>query len=155
MSVTSETDPVAAVIDLLEAAAAGDWPSSTPPDRIERGETSEPSEKLRDSRRSHVSMYVYSPVDGDLAKYDPAGDRVDQTEVVQVNVYTADAATANSYVSAAQSILAAYATDNAQQTEWVDVWPSSVTDNSVQAFQLAGGFAVVSLRVRLRRNATV
>ena len=154
MSVTSATDPVEAVIDLLNNAAAGEWPSSTVPDRIERMEDSTPSERLRDTRLNDVSLYVHSPDNAQLLKYDPAGDNVDQTETVQVMCFTEDDSTANNYVASAQTILAGYATDNQQQTAWVDIWPESVADSTAEAFG-TNNFSVIALFVSLRRNAPV
>lgn len=152
MSVTSATDPVKTVIDLLDNAAAGDWDQGgSVPDRIERAEASEPSEKLRDSRRTDNSLYVFSPADNDITKFDAGGNQ-DITEVVQVDVFCQDASTANNYASDVIDILNDYTNDNNDQTKWTDIWPESVDDQTSQSF-IPSSFAVISVQIRLRRYA--
>ena len=151
MSVTSATDPVQAIVDVLDAAGVGDWANGgAEPDRLERTESSEPSDKTRNSRLGDVSLYVFSPADGDLQKFSADDDAL-QTEVVQVDVYTDDADVTNNFASDVISIVADYATDNAQETAWVDIWPTTPTDNTGQAFYY-GGFAIISVQIRLRRH---
>lgn len=146
------TDPVQAVMDILSGASNSEWPNSTPPDRIERMEASEPSEKQRASRQSDVSLYVFSPVEGETAKFDASGSRTDQTEQVEVVIYTKGASTANNYAGAVQSRIAAFATDNQNATSWADIWPVSIEDSTAQGFYRQG-MTPISVFVRLRRNA--
>lgn len=151
MSVTSSTDPVQAIVDILQNASASDWASGgSTPDRIERTESSEPSTKQRSQRRSDVSLYVFSPAEGDLSKFSADDDGI-QTETAQVDVYTDDSDTTNNYASDVISITADYATDNEQQTAWTDIWPTTPVDTTGQAFYY-GGFAIISVQIRLRRH---
>lgn len=148
MSVTSATDPVATVIDLLDNES-GNWTHAAgDPDRIERSEVSEPSEKHRNSRLEDVSLYVFSHDVGDLRKFDAAGS-IHQTEVCQVDIYTNDADKTNAYQSDVVQFLQAYANDNQSKTSWVDIWPTTPIDNTAQAFYREG-FAIISVQCRLQ-----
>lgn len=150
MSVTSATDPVTAVIDILDNEA-GNWTNAYGnPDRIERSENSDPGEKQRDARLTDVSLYVHSPAEGTREKFSADDDAV-QTEVVLVECYTNDDGKSNDYISDVVSFTAQYATDNSDQTSWVTIWPESDNDQTAQAFYFSG-FAVIAERVRLMRH---
>lgn len=148
MSVTSATDPVATIIDLLDNAADSDWTSSSPPDRIERKENSEPSERLRNSRLADVSLYVWSSATGEFVKWSAEGD-TDQTEVVRVEILTNDDTTTNDYAGDVIDILRTYVNDNEDQTGWVDIWPDSIDDSTSQGYYRSA-FAPLDVVIELR-----
>lgn len=147
MSVTSATDPVDTVIDLLKNESASGWTNSIP-DRIERAEISEPQEKLRGSRIDQVSLYVWSPIEGELDKWSAEGG-TDQTETVRVDIMTQDATTSNTYATDVVDILKQYVNDNNSQTEWVDIWPDQIDDQTIENYQTLS-VAPVSVFVTLR-----
>lgn len=148
MAVTKETDPVEQVISILDNES-GNWSDSDgDPDRIERSEASEPSEKHRNARLEDASLYCFSPVEGNLRKFDAAGS-IHQTEVVQVDIYTNDAAKTNNYASDVIKFLQQYANDNQSSTDWVDIWPTTPIDNTAQAFYREG-FAIINVQCRLQ-----
>jgi len=152
MSVTSASDPVKTIIDLLDNTAAGDWDQGgSTPDRIERSEVSDPSEKMRDARLTEVSLYVFSPVESDLRKFDAEGN-IDQTERVQVDIFAEPASTTNNYASDVVDIINDYTNDNSSKTVWTDIWPENVDDQSAHGFQTMS-FTPISVQIRLRRYA--
>lgn len=185
MSVTSSTDPVQAVVDILQHAGGGTedyatvavddgettavegtdttedvlvegglllsgdllvtdnpWPGDTP-DRIERQSASEPNEKRRDQRRTHVSLYVgVIGGDGQLSKHSMDGDYThDMTPVV--DVYTGSEATAYSYAFAAADILADYSADNGDRTAFVDLFPEGTVQDYRATDFTVGQFSIV------------
>lgn len=147
MAVTKESDPVEQVISILENES-GNWTHADgDPDRIERSEKSEPSEKQRNTRLEDVSLYVFSHDVGNLRKFDAAGS-IHQTEVCQVDIYTNDASKTNTYQSDVIQFLQQYANDNQSSTDWVDIWPTTPIDNTAQAFYREG-FAIISVQCRL------
>jgi len=151
MSVTSSTDPVQTIVDILDDASSSDWANGgSIPDRIERTENSDPSDKARSQRLSDISLYVFSPADGDLSKFSADDDAI-QTETAQVDIYTDDSDTTNNYASDVISITGGYSSDNEQETAWTDIWPTTPVDNTGQAFYY-GGFAVISVQIRLQRH---
>jgi len=152
MSVTSATDPVATVVDLLDNAAAGDWTNSEVPDRIQRKEDSEPNERQKDTRLSQVSLYVWSPVEADLQKWSAEGE-TDQQETVRVDVMTNNATDSNAYAGDVVDILRSYTNDNKSQTEWVDIWPDGIDDSTSQGFYRSA-FYPIGVTITLRRNVT-
>jgi len=152
MSVTSSKDPVKTIIDLLDNAAAADWDQGgSVPDRIDRSEAHEPSEKLRDSRLNDISLYIFSPADADRRRFSAAGD-AEYTEIVQVDIFAQGSSTANHYAADVIDILDDYTIDNGDQTAWVDIWPESVDDQTAHGF-MATSFTPIAVQVRLRRHA--
>lgn len=148
MSVSKETDPVEQVISILDAES-GNWSHSDgDPDRIDRSEDHEPSEKLRNNRLQDVSLYVWSPAEGNLRKFDAEGT-IHQTEVVQTDIYTNTASKTNSYQSDIVKFLQKYTNDNQSSTDWVTIWPTTPIDNTAQAFYREG-FAIISVQCRLQ-----
>ena len=149
MSVTSTKDPVQAVVDILDNEAASAWPSNTAPDRIERAEESDPSQKEGDQRRSQVSLYVQNLADGDLRKQHAAGG-LDERYVIEVQVWTGDSADTNAYYRAIiEDIMPAYYTDNNDLTNFYDIAPESSGDARAGSFHTSG-FAIETARVRLK-----
>lgn len=152
MSLATETDPVETVRLILDdETVAGDWSNAgEKPGLIDRSEDHEPSRKL--NRDTQDALYIWSPVDGDLQKFGAGGDNIDQTETIQVEVWTPVSATkANQYVADIIDIVTDYTNDNATGTQWVDIWPTTVSDNTAQSFQ--GSHYVITVLVELRAMA--
>ena len=148
MSLSTENDPVEATRLMLDNAAASKWPSSTAPDRIEASEDSDPGEKESAQRRSQVSLYLAQDVDGDLTKQSAEGG-IDRTHIVNVAIWTGDSDTTFSYKRAVEDIATDYVNDNKTNTQFVDVFPVTITDDRAQNFY-ASGFAIETVGVRLR-----
>jgi len=148
LDLADERDPVAATRKLLLGADASDWPGNTNPNRIERAETSTPSEKEGDQRRSQVSIYIQQTGDADYTILS-AGSGTDATHVVDAAVWTSDESTAFTYGRAIQEIAATYATDNVDRSAFVDIFPDTTTDGRAGVFW-SGGFAIYSVGIAFR-----
>jgi hypothetical protein len=58
---------------------------------------------------------------GTYEKFGAAGGTVDNTEVVQVDVYARDAIAVNTYAGDVVSLMGPYRNDNEVNTQWVDI----------------------------------
>lgn len=150
-SVTSTTDPVRAVIELLETYdAPGDWVNFGEVPIIERLEDTTQQEKRA---RKHPALYVFSPADAAIEQFESENDRFEVDEFVRVECWVwNDSDGAGNLAGDVFDHLAAYANDRRQRTNWVSVIPLSVSDNTAQKDPSPrGGHVQVFVQFRLKR----
>lgn len=136
--ITTSADAVQTVIDILDAydggygsagygtsAYASSWPSGTKPDPIEYRWDSSRNEKRK---RKTPAAYVYSPDIGTQEQFGRDADVKVQTEIVDIDVWARDAATANTIASDAVSILEDFWNDSKAYTQWNRIRPQSTND---------------------------
>ena len=87
-------------------------------------------------------------MDGDLTKQSAEGG-IDRTHVVAVAVWTGSSSDTFAYKRAVEDIATDYVNDNKTNTQFVDVFPVTITDDRAQNFY-ASGFAIETVGVRLR-----
>ena len=153
VTVTTEQDPVAAVIDMVAFAESVDdpvtsrWPDDGPDRTLPMGDV-EPSERQRETRLQDASLYVIQNDDATYAKQDAAGN-IDATYVVDVQVWTGDGDTAHAYQRALTKLFAYFSRDNVDMTPFYEVGPIGAQDFRAQSFSV-GAFDVEVARVQLQ-----
>lgn len=154
MSVTSETNPILAVIDILDASAAADWSNANgKPERIDRdGEYS-----MSDKRAYEGDDAVYvgrADGGGVIEPLDATGDKRQETFEITCEAWTltGDIADINQDLI---SILSDYWTDNKTTTPFVTVRPFNTRDLSEQSWGDHGQHDRGLVSGRLMRSVTI
>ena len=124
MSVTSDPDPVDAIVEILNATDAAEWTNSKP--EIYRHD--EVASKERESKQDDA-VYVRSLATMELDRF--SADNAEQTErgQVQVLVYSYDANRSNQHARDIVEILQSLMNDNYTQTGFLSVEPTGLADN--------------------------
>lgn len=127
MSVTTATDPVEAILDILAGTADADWVNAgAKPAHIERQETSTQNVK---GNRSVDAIYLHRPADTSMTPLGAEVARVDEESVVNVDVWTiTSAAHAEALGDDVKRILFSYANDNQTTTPFGRIRPETVND---------------------------
>lgn len=124
MSATSaSTDPVQAVADLLSGAASSVWTNADPQVKLLWDYSQQQREGENDP-----TLYVWSPVEGTLEPFDAKFSRMDETQTVEISVWTFDKADTAQYSSDVIQFLSEYGTDNEANTEFHQLRPVSEND---------------------------
>lgn len=127
MSVSTSTDPVQAIIDILTGTAAAEWTTAgAKPAHIERQE--ETSQNMK-GNRSDDAIYVNRSADTSMNPLGAEVARVDESSLVNVDVWTLDSsAQAEAIGGDVKRILFQYANDNHVATEFGRIRPETVAD---------------------------
>lgn len=155
MALSDETDPREAVRLMLAADASdSDYvDAGSQPDTIEVVDASPRKTKRTDQRDA---IYVWTPADYDVDKMGAAGSSYRTSPVVQCEAWShRSAAQAEAIKTDIINIVAAFSNDSQSNTQFVDVFPLSVTDFRHEHADLQGSQFVESVQVRLRRLASV
>lgn len=148
MSITSADHHVPAIIDLLEAASATDWPSDTPPEVFRYQDRSQSERGPGAGQVPH--LYVWSPTTSSLEQFTRDGTRFDRSDVLDILVYSLDETTARTYRDAAVEILSAFLDDNETQTPYSTVEPTGLNDYREQKATRQTQHFVLGLEVEPR-----
>jgi hypothetical protein len=124
MSITSASDPVDAIVDILNATDTAEWTFSKP--EIYRHD--EVSSKDRENNQDDA-VYVRSLATMELDRF--SADNAEQTEdgQVQVLVYSYDANRSNQHARDIVEFLQSLMNDNYDQTGFLSVEPTGLADN--------------------------
>lgn len=129
MSVTTtEIDPVAAIIDILEGYTT--WTNTTP-EVYKQSEVSQQERKAAPNPR----IYVWSPADGSMENLGAEYSRTIDTDIVEASAWVLDEAGVDKHLQCEQyqkdiiEILEDYANDNYENTEFHNIRPTSKTDS--------------------------
>lgn len=171
-SITSSTDPVKTVIDLLENTTNSDWVNvaAVVDDNVD--EKPEVIERMNDrpmSKKTNVmvpALYVYSPEDAQVETFgavtsstadNPNAEYI-QREVVAVDIWVpaSQEAVLDAYASDVTSIMDDYRLDEEQNTVWWSIRWRSIADNSAQtnAAQAAHVRTLVTIDLERIRDVT-
>lgn len=156
MSVTTATDPVKTILDVLtEGKHSGGYGLSSygmssyggvndvswdnagaEPDYIERQSKTEQSVK---GRRTEDAVYVYG-VDGDFEQFATDDPEFLDDQSVTVDVWTPESwAQANALQQDVLRILRQYVNDNGSQTAWQRIRPGTPSDLRPETHDRSGG----------------
>lgn len=124
MSITSDPDPVDAIVDILNATDTSQWTNTKP--SIYRHD--EVASKERENKQDDA-VYVRSLAAMELDRF--SADNAEQTEdgQIQVLVYTLDANRSNQHARDIVEILQSLMNDNYTQTGFLSVEPTGLADN--------------------------
>lgn len=151
MSVTSSTDPVKTIIDLLDNASASDWTNATP-DHIERWEETMFNIK---TNRNGTGLYLWQATDGDKEQMGANYDHYREDEIVQIDIWDrASSTAAYEYLEDVETILFGYATDNYNSTEWGEIAPIGETDSRAQKRNRDASHYITALQCKLHARRT-
>lgn len=145
MSVSTSTDPVKTIIDILNDADPGEWTNSYgAPEWVERQEDTEFSTK---TNRTHApAAYVWSPSDGDFTQMGAKYDAYLDDQIAQVVVWDADSADRTSTIAGdVRDIIFDFATDNQSSTEWSEIAPDTESDLRAERHPRSSDHFVVRL----------
>lgn len=125
MSVTSADHHVQAIIDLLQAEADTSW-TPTPPDIKEYWADAQ-NERGPGADQPSI-CYVWSPTDSTLDQFSMDDDEFDQTDTVEVQVWSLDETEARQLQGDVTDILSQYLNDNSTDTPYTEVRPTLEKD---------------------------
>ena len=149
LATSTSSDPVQAVIDLLDGTPEADWPGGTKPNPIEKQWASTQRTK---GNRSNPAAYVWSPDVGTREQRGAEYDDVIQTETIGVDVWATSDDDADGVAGDVVAILEEYATDLREHTEWVAIRPTQADDRRAETLARRSDHHVVSINVELMRD---
>lgn len=124
MSATSSaTDSVETVYDLLDGAQSSVWTNADP----EVHHMWDVSARGRENNND-PSLYVWSPVEGDLSRFSADGDHLIDNQVVEISVWTLDSINTTEYAEDVIDLLGDYIEDNEDKITFRNIAPTSVND---------------------------
>jgi hypothetical protein len=147
--VSSSTDPVRTILDILQAASDSKWSTIIgAPDYLERMEETEFSTKT--NRTGGPAVYVWSPAEGPFEQMGASYGAYFDDQVVQTDVWSVDsAARAAGLAGDVRDIVFDFATDNQQSTEWSEIAPDSENDLRAETAVRRADHYVVQVQVGL------
>lgn len=125
MSVTNADHAVQNVINLLENADPTEWTPETP--NVHRYWDVAQSEKGPGADQPG-EIYVWSPTGSDLEQFSIDGNRYDQTDTIEVQIWTLDDVEVQQLQADVTRILSGYLDDNAVDTPYSTVKPTTEND---------------------------
>jgi len=153
MSVSSsESNPVNAVVDLLEQTTDSDY-TGTKPEVIEAVWQRTPQARLNESRDA---VYVWQPTDGEIERVTADGDLLFRENSVEVWVYTLeDKARAVQLREDILLFFADYIDDNKANTRFNDIQPANDMDNRPGNLPRDSSHDVMGLTLDLNKRQSV
>ena len=146
MSATSNaSDPVQAVVDLLNGAATSVWTNADPEvhlqwDVSQRGKENNPD----------PALYVWSPVEGNFDAFDGEYSSLDETQTVEVDCWTMDAQETATLSDDVIQFLSEYGNDNESNTQFLHIRPSSVNDARAEHIARQTDHYIATLQITVR-----
>lgn len=147
MSVTSASHHVQTVIDLLDAAGAGDWTPSTP--TVKHYWDDAQSERGPGADQPAI-CYVWSPTGSTLERFSMDGDHFDREDAVEVQVWSLDETEVEQLQGDVVDILSQYLDDNQVRTPYTDLGPSGTGDSREQTPHRRTDHYIMSVEVDTR-----
>lgn len=153
MSVTASNDPVQTVLDLLDAAVAGEFSNPNgKPTRITRSSEYAPSDKS--AYEAGDALYVYAS--GGSGIEAQGTDTYTEAFRVSTDIWTLDGEdVAHAIARDVQGVLNDYWTDNSTATVWTTVRPFDIQDYRHETFADFGQHDRLLVEGRLMRNGSV
>lgn len=155
MSLATETDPRETVKLMLDDEAAdSDYSNAgSKPGKIEVVEQSPRNTK---ENRSGDAIYIWSPADEDIGKFEADGSEKQETVVIQAEAWSMTSATqAENLSEDIQSIVGGYANDSKSNTQWVDVYPISGADHRNEKNPRSADHYIEVVQIQLMRTAAL
>lgn len=159
MSVTSSTDPIQTVVDILDATDAGDWPNAgSKPTYIERVEES--PRNTKENRTSADAVYVWMPTEGSQDQFSAGVESYLDAAVVQVDAWSASsnsdpAGQAHALVEDVRSYFASnYWTDTAGKSNWHRIEPQASGNTTAHMNPRKADQGIATQQLRLERNVS-
>lgn len=146
---SDETDPPAALVELLEGAPDTRWPDDEPP-TVARLEETARSER-GPGHGQPVELYVWAPDGGDAEPHSADYDALEQTETLQVQAWALEEGEAFEYREAALAFLAEYGNDNEAHTPFHRIRPTATSDLRSEHVRRQTNHYVMGLDVRVQR----
>jgi hypothetical protein len=144
MSISSERNPVDAILELLEGTDDTDYQDSKPP-VIERIDESSGQTRVN---RSQDSFYVYSPTDATVERISADGVAADSTEEVRVLIWVlGDAQKAKRFRQDVLDYLSTFMDDNTKQTGLNNIEPVAQADLRNEAQPRASSHSITGVTV--------
>lgn len=130
MSVTTASNQVEAVIDLLEAAPTAEWNVTNDP-TVKHYWDDAQSERGPGADQPAI-LYVWSPTGSTLDQFSIDGEQQDRSDSVEIQIWSLDEAETRQLQSDVRYVLSAYIDDNKMQTTFHTVRPSGTNDFRAQ-----------------------
>ena len=147
MSVSNADHHVQVVIDLLEAADAGQWTPNTPDIRNYWDDSG--SERGNGADMPAV-LYVWSPTGSTLERFSSDGDKFDRQDTIEIQIWSLDEPETQQLQSDVVDILSQYLDDNKIRTPFSDLAPTGIDDFREQTSATHTDHYVMSVEVETR-----
>lgn len=154
MSVSTSTDAVTTVIDILEATELADWTNpGGKPERIARSGDYTPREK--NAYEQSDALYLSPSGEDTFSTFSADNDRYEQTAMVAVDCRTLGGRDrARQIARNVRHIVRAYSFDNSTDTTWTTIRPVSGSSDTSSAFTgKLHNQAVVTIRLSSLRKS--
>lgn len=126
MSATSsDSEPVDMVIDLLSGSSASDW-SGVKPETYAYFEIAQSERGPNDNQPPH--LYVWNPTGGNISPISGDYTSLDETQTVEIQVWSLTATECKQYKQDLINYLALYGNDNEGQTLFHRIRPTTKDD---------------------------
>lgn len=147
MSVTNAGHAVQDVINLLENADPAEWTPEPP--NVHRYWDVAQSEKGPGADQPD-EIYVWSPTSTDLEQFSIDGDKFDQTDGIEVQIWSLDDVAVRQLQSDVTEILSGYLDDNAVATPYSTVKPTAENDFREQKMAQSTDHYIMSVELDTR-----
>ena len=125
---TDSTDPVQAIVDILDLAETYDlWTSVSGTPVPDINYVWNVRQKSRENNKD-PQVYVWSPIEVTFDSFDAKFSRMDETQTVEASVWTLDPTLTAEYASDIIQFLSEYATDNSENTNYHQIRPTNEND---------------------------
>jgi len=149
MSVSStSTDAVQVVVDILDGYTG--WTLSAP----EVYEWAEVSQQERE-HNPDPALYVWAPADATLDQFGAEYNHIDETRIVEVQVWDLDRDDVETYHQDVIDFFATYANDNEQNTPFHHIRPTSATDSRSEHTRQRTDHYIMSVQCDLHNHRDV
>ena len=141
-------DPVQTVADILDGYTG--WSLTAP----EVYKLQELSQQQRENNPD-PAIYVWSPVDGSLDQFDAEYSNIDETRTVECQVWTLDGTNAETYHQEIINLLATFANDNYDRTNFHHIRPTSATDSRSDHIRQLTDHYILSVQAEVHNHRGV
>lgn len=149
MSATStSTDPVTAIVDILQGVADTQWHNDTPPDTIE--DRTETTPKGRENN-PNPALYVWRPVETSISREDAEGSMYTEPHTVEIAVWAMQDNRTFNYHRDVIHILEQYDRDNESNTEFHKIQPSSISDRRTEKIVRTTDHYIIGVQAEAER----
>lgn len=155
MALATETDPVQATLDALNASAVGEWTNANgKPGRI--ADNDDYSSHDKSAYEGDDALYVYLAAAEPLTSMDGSGDKFEENADVAVEVWTLDSGRVSRGIGwDVVSVANAYWTDNKTSTQWVTFRPANVHEMGHESTASFGQHNVTLVTLHVMRDVSI
>lgn len=145
---TTETDPIEAVIDILQGIDSSRWRNADP--TVQRHNKVPQSQKGPGNDQA-PELYVWQPTDAEITQFGSKWNETDEQFTVEIRVWSLSNSETWQYMEDIRTIFDSYANDNERRTQFHRLRPTLMNDIREQNPPRKTSYYVGSVEIDLRR----